>query len=386
MEVKVLDFSFTKEQLDLRNEVRKFVREEILPNVAEWDEKDQFPEELMQKAFEKGFMNVRIPKKYGGRGLGLIEETIITEEIAYGSVGISTSMNVNGLGCEPILIAGTEEQKEKFLKPVTEKLSFVSFALSEYIAGSDAAGIQCKAWKEGDEYVINGNKFWITNASVADLFVVFCKTGEKRKELSAFIVPADTPGVKAAPSVKKIGLRESPTCGVFFKDVRIPKENLLGKEGEGFQIAMDTFNVTRPGIGAFAIGLMRRALDLSVDYAKKRKAFTVPLSRFQMVQELIANMVIAIEASKGLVYRSAWSIDQGNPNPILSSCAKAYSSEMAMKAALDCLQIWGGRGYLRTSPVEKLVRDAKVLEIYEGTTQIQKIVISQNVLTGQYDN
>jgi len=381
-----LDFNFTPEQKALQKEVREFVKEEILPNTAEWDEKDHFPMELMKKAFKRGFMNVRIPKEFGGRGLGLIEETIITEEIAYGSVGISTSMNVNGLGCEPILLAGTEEQKKKFLKPVTEKLSFVAFALSEYIAGSDAAGIQCKAWKEGDEYVINGNKFWITNASVADLFVVFCKTGEKRKELSAFIVPADTPGVKAGPPVKKIGLRESVTCAVFFKNARIPKENLLGEEGKGFQLAMDTFNVTRPGIGAFAIGLTRRALDLSVDYANKRKAFTVPLNRFQMVQELIANMVIGIEASKGLVYRSAWSIDNGNPNPVLSSCAKAYSSEIAMRSALDCLQIWAGRGYLRSNPVEKLVRDAKILEIYEGTTQIQKIVISQNVLSGNYES
>lgn len=379
-----MDYNFTKEQKHLRREVRKFTKDEIIPKTAELDEKDEFPWDIMQKAFDRGFMNVRIPKEYGGKGFSLTDEAIITEEIAYGSIGIATSMNVNHLGCEPILLAGTEEQKQKYLKPVTEKLTFVSFVLSEYVAGSDAAGIQCKAWREGDEYVLDGNKFWITNGSVADLFVVFCKTGEKRKQLSAFIVPKDTPGVKAGPPLKKIGLRESPTTAVFLKNARVPKENLLGEEGQGFKIAMDTFNVTRPGIGAFALGLARRALDLAVDYANKRKAFTVPLTKFQMVQALIADMIIGIEASKGLVYRSAWHIDQGKPDPLLSSCAKAYSSEVAMKSALDCLQIWGGRGYLRTNPVEKLVRDAKILEIYEGTTQIQKVVISQIALSGMY--
>lgn len=267
---------------------------------------------------------------------------------------------------------------------MTKKLSFVAFACSETVVGSDVAGIQCKAWKDGDDYIIDGTKFWITNAILADFFVVFAKTGEKRKELSAFIVDADLPGVKVAPPVKKMGLRESPTCAISFKQCKVPNENLLGKEGEGFKIAMDTFNASRPAIGAFGIGLARRALDLAVDYANKRTAFTVPLARFQMVQELIANMVVGVEAAKGLTYKSAWLIDQGDPDTILSSCAKVFSSEVAMKSALDCLQIWGGRGYLRTNPVEKLVRDAKVLEIYEGTTQIQKVIISGSALSGAY--
>ncbi|NHI91481.1 MAG: acyl-CoA dehydrogenase [Candidatus Lokiarchaeota archaeon] len=381
-----MDFNFSKEQEKLRKEVREFTLKEIVPKVGEFDEKDEFPWDIMKKAFQKGFMNVRIPKKYGGRGLNLLDEVIITEEIAYGGAGVATSMNVNSLGFEPILLAGTEEQKQKFLSPLTQKLSFVSFACSETVVGSDVAGIQCKAWKEGDEYVIDGNKFWITNASVADLFVVFAKTGEKRKELSAFIVPKETSGVKAGPPVKKLGLRESPTCAVFFKNARIPKENLLSEEGKGFDIAMGTFNASRPAIGAFAIGLTRRALDLATEYAKKREAFTVTLDKFQMVQELIANMVVGIEASRGLTYKSAWLIDQGTPNTTLSSCAKVYSSEVAMRSALDCLQIWGGRGYLRTNPVEKLVRDAKVLEIYEGTSQIQRVVISQNALAGIYNH
>ncbi|HUX98214.1 MAG TPA: acyl-CoA dehydrogenase family protein [Candidatus Deferrimicrobium sp.] len=381
-----MDFIFTEEQKKLRQEVRDFVRDEIIPIVGEYDAKDEFPMDVAQQAFDKGFLNVRIPKKYGGRELGLLDEVLITEELAYGGAGIATSFNVNSLGFEPILLAGTEDQKKKYLGHLTKKLSFVAFACSETVVGSDVAGIQCKAWKEGDNYILDGSKFWITNAILADFFVVFAKTGEKRKELSAFIVDTALPGVKVASPVKKMGLRESPTCAISFKQVKVPKENLLGKEGEGFQIAMDTFNSSRPAIGAFGIGLARRALDLATDYAKKRTAFTVPLANFQLIQALIADMVIGIEAAKGLTYKAAWLIDNKTPDTTLSSCAKVYSSEIAMKSALDCLQIWGGRGYLRTNPVEKLVRDAKVLEIYEGTTQIQKLIIGSSALGGSYSN
>ncbi len=379
-----MDFTFSKEQIKLRDEVRQFTLDEVVPIVNGYDEKDEFPMQVAQKAFDKGFLNVRLPRQYGGRGLGLLDEIIITEELAYGGAGIATSFNVNSLGFEPILLAGNEAQKRKYLGHLTEKLSFVAFACSERVVGSDVAGIECKAWKEGDDYIIDGTKFWITNAILADFFVVFAKTGKQRKELSAFIVDADTPGVKVAPPLKKMGLRESPTCAIRFNKAKVPQENLLGKEGEGFKIAMDTFNASRPAIGAFGIGLARRALDLARDYANERVAFTVPLSRFQMIQELIANMVVGIEASRGLTYRSAWLIDNGTPDTTLSSCAKVYSSEVAMRSALDCLQIWGGRGYLRNNPVEKLVRDAKVLEIYEGTSQIQRIVISGAALSGEY--
>jgi acyl-CoA dehydrogenase len=379
-----MDFNLTEEQLKLKEEVHQFVLEAVAPVIGEYDAKDEFPKEIAERAFEKGFMNVRIPTNYGGRGLGLLDEVLITEELAYGGVGIATSINVNSLGFEPILLAGSEEQKEKYLRALTEKLSFVAFACSETVVGSDVAGIQCKAWKEGDEYIIDGTKFWITNAILADTFVVFAKTGEKRKELSAFIVPADLPGIKVAPPVKKLGIRESPTSAITFKKVRVPIDNLLGKEGEGFKIAMDTFYASRPAIGAFGIGLARHAFDLATDYAKQRTAFTVPLANFQMIQELIAHMVVGIEAAKGLTYRAAWLIDNKTPSNTISSCAKLYSSEVAMRSALDCLQIWGGRGYLRTNPVEKLVRDAKVLEIYEGATQVQKLVISSAALSGEY--
>lgn len=343
-----MDFEFSKEQLELKNKVKEFVDEEVTPKIAEYDRKEEFPWEILQKAFDLGIMNVRIPKEYSGMGLGLLEEVIIIEEIAVGCVGLATSMNVNSLGFEPIIIAGNEEQKEKYLRPLTEKLSFIAFALSEYVAGSDAAGIQCKAERKGDKYIINGSKFWITNASVADFFVVFTKTGEDRwskNHLTAFIVEKDWEGVKVPPHMKKMGLRVSPTCAINFKNVEVPIENRLGEEGDGFKIAMDTFDTSRPAIGAFGIGLARAALKYSIQYANERQTFTVPIKTFQLIQELISNMVVGIEAARNLTYKASLAIDNGKPERIISSCAKLLGSKVAMDAARDAIQIWGGRGY-----------------------------------------
>lgn len=383
-----MDFEFSKEQLELKNKVKEFVDEEVTPKIAEYDRKEEFPWEILQKAFDLGIMNVRIPKEYSGMGLGLLEEVIIIEEIAVGCVGLATSMNVNSLGFEPIIIAGNEEQKEKYLRPLTEKLSFIAFALSEYVAGSDAAGIQCKAERKGDKYIINGSKFWITNASVADFFVVFTKTGEDRwskNHLTAFIVEKDWEGVKVPPHMKKMGLRVSPTCAINFKNVEVPIENRLGEEGDGFKIAMDTFDTSRPAIGAFGIGLARAALKYSIQYANERQTFTVPIKTFQLIQELISNMVVGIEAARNLTYKASLAIDNGKPERIISSCAKLLGSKVAMDAARDAIQIWGGRGYLSNNPVEKLFRDAKVLEIYEGTSQVQEIIIGTAALNGLYN-
>ncbi|NVM04324.1 MAG: acyl-CoA dehydrogenase family protein [Candidatus Helarchaeota archaeon] len=383
-----MDFEFTEEQLKLKEKVKNFVDEEVIPNIAQYDRKEEFPWEIMQKAFDLGIMNVRIPSEYGGKGLGLLDEVIVIEEVAIGCVGLATSMNVNSLGFEPIILAGNKEQKEKYLRPLTEKLKFVAFALSEYVAGSDAAGIQCKAEKKGDKYIINGSKFWITNASVSDYFVVFTKTGEdrwKKKHLTAFIVEKDWTGVKVPPPMKKLGLRVSPTCAINFKDVEVPIENMLGSEGEGFQIAMDTFNASRPAIGAFGIGLARAALKYSIKYANERKAFTTPIKNFQLIQKLIADMVVGIEAAKLLTYKASVAIDNGKPDRTLSSCAKLLGSKVASDAAREVIQIWGGRGFLSNNPVEKLYRDAKILEIYEGTSQIQEIIIGNNALNGIYN-
>ncbi|MHA1379713.1 MAG: acyl-CoA dehydrogenase family protein [Candidatus Helarchaeota archaeon] len=382
-----MDFEFTKEQLKLKEITRKFVDEEVIPKIAEYDRNEEFPWELVQKAFDLGIMNVRLPKEYGGKGLGLLEEVIVIEEVAVGCTGLATSMNVNSLGFEPIIIAGNKQQKEKYLRPLTEKLKFIAFALSEYVAGSDAAGIQCKAEKKGDKYVINGSKFWITNAYIADYFVVFCKTGEdrwKKNHLSAFIVERDWEGIKVAKPMKKMGLRVSPTSAINFKNVEVPIENMLGNEGEGFKIAMDTFNASRPAIGAFGIGLARAALKYSIKYANERKAFTTEIKNFQLVQKIIADMVVGIEAAKLLTYKASIAIDNGTPDRTISSCAKLLGSKVASDAAREAIQVWGGRGYLKNNPVEKLYRDAKVLEIYEGTTQVQEIIIGTNALNGIY--
>ncbi|MHA1310095.1 MAG: acyl-CoA dehydrogenase family protein [Candidatus Helarchaeota archaeon] len=383
----MLDFNLSEEQLRLKEKARKFTLEEVILEISKYDEKEEFPWEIAVKAFNNGLMNVRIPKEYGGKGLGLLEEIIIIEEICTGCVGLGTSLNVNSLGFEPIIIAGNKEQKEKYLRPLTEKLSFISFGLSETVAGSDVAGIQCKAEKKGDKYIINGSKFWITNAWIADTFVVFARTNNDRntkKHLTAFIVEKNWDGVKVSPPMKKLGLRTSPTSAIQFKNVEVPIENRLGKEGDGFQIAMDTFAASRPVIGAFGVGIARAALKYSIEYANKRKAFTLNISNFQLIQRIIARMITKIESARLLTYKAALAIDKGKPDIVLSGCAKLIGSEIAMDAAKNAIQIWGGRGYLRSNPVEKLFRDAKVLEIYEGTTQIQEIIIGSSALNGLY--
>lgn len=385
----VTNFELTEEQLKLKEKVAKFTKDEIIPVINEYDAKDEFPWEIAKKAFDLGIMNVRIPKKYSGKGLGLLDEIIIIEEICTGCVGVGTSLNVNSLGFEPIIIAGNEDQKDKYLKPLTEKLSFISFGLSETCCGSDATGIQCKAKKQGDKYILNGTKFWITNAWIADNFVIFAKTSDtdrkNKRHLSAFIVGKDWDGVKVAEPMKKLGLRTSPTSAILLKEVEVPIENMLGNEGDGFQIAMETFATSRPAIGAFGVGVARAALRESIKYANKREAFTVPLKRFQLIQQLIARMIVGIESAKLLTYKAATAIDNGKPDMILSSCSKIAGSEIAMKATKDAIQVWGGRGFLRNNPVEKLYRDAKVLEIYEGTTQIQEVIIGGQALEGNYN-
>jgi acyl-CoA dehydrogenase len=385
----VSNFELTREQNELKEKVAQFTKEEIIPVIDDYDNKDEFPWGIAKKAFDLGIMNVRIPKKYGGKGLGLLDEIIIIEEICTGCVGVGTSLNVNSLGFEPIIIAGNDEQKERYLKPLTEKLSFIAFGLSETCCGSDATGIQCEAKKEGDYYVLNGTKFWITNAWISDSFVIFAKTSEtdrkNKKHSSAFIVEKDWDGVKVAEPMKKLGLRTSPTSAILLKDVEVPNENMLGEVGDGFQIAMDTFATSRPAIGAFGVGVARAALRESIKYANKREAFTVPLKRFQLIQQLIARMIVGIESAKLLTYKAAAAIDSGKPDMILSSCSKIAGSEIAMKATKDAIQVWGGRGFLRNNPVEKLYRDAKVLEIYEGTTQIQEVIIGGQALEGNYN-
>jgi acyl-CoA dehydrogenase len=375
-------FTLNDEQKALQKTVRDFTRNQIIPVAGELDEHGTFPMDLCRKAWELGLMNVEVPEEYGGLHLGIFDNCLINEELAYGCVGVATTITGNSLAATPILIAGTDEQKREYLGRLCSEYIFASYATSEPDAGSDVAGIRCKYTRKGDDFVLNGTKQWITNAGYANFFVVFATNDptSRHKGISAFIVPADTPGVKVGKKENKMGQRCSNTAQVHLEDVVLHKGLLLGKEGDGFKIAMRTFDRTRPDIGSFACGLMRRALDESVKYAKERKTFGVPIAEHQAIQFMLADMAIAYEAGHLLTFKAAAMLDAGAPASIVSSYSKAFAADNAMRVATDAVQIFGGNGYTKEYPVEKLMRDAKLLQIYEGTSQIQRIIIARHLL------
>ncbi len=377
-----MDFKLTEEQIALQKKAREFAVNEVLPVAQKYDESEEFPLPVIKKAWEIGLLNLGIPKQYGGPGYGLIDACIVVEEISSACPGIATSIFDNNLGAEPIVIGGNEEQKQRILGELINEFKLIAFATSEPTMGSDVAGMKCKAEKDGDEYILNGNKFWITNGGHADYVTVFATTDPKmkHKEIAAFIVDTKSEGVRLGKHIPKLGQRASNTVSVGLKDVRIPKENVLAKPGRGFVLAMQTFAHTRPAIGAFAVGCARSAMEYSIDYAKKREAFGRPIEKYQMIQEKIANMYKDIEAARLLTYRAAWEADQGKDNNLSSAIAKAFASDVAMNVTTEAIQIFGGYGYLRTYPVEKLFRDAKLYQIYEGTSEVQRIIISRFVL------
>src|SRR5262249_46311667 len=303
--------------------------------------------------------------------------------LAYGCTGIETSLFANGLALTPVKLGGSEEQKKKYLGMLTSEPIMASYATTEPDAGSDVAGLKTRFTKHGDDYVLNGQKCWITNASYARWYVIFATIDPalRHKGIGAFIVDRDTPGLRVGKKEDKMGQRASDTAQVFLEDVKVPKENLLAPEGKGFKLAMETFNQTRPDIAAGATGLMRRCVDECVAYAKERKTFGTPIGNHQLVQWMIAEMAIRVEATRLLYQKAAWNLDNGVRDPIVSSFAKAYGADSAMATAVDAVQVFGGNGYVREYPVEKLMRDAKVLQIYEGTSQIQRIVIAKHLLT-----
>jgi acyl-CoA dehydrogenase len=378
----MLDFKLTEEQEQLVATARRFTKERIIPVAAECDRNSEFPTDVFRAAWENGLVNPTVPPAYGGMGLGELENTMITEELAYGCTGIQTSITANTLAGTPLILAGSEEQKKKYLGMLTEAPLFASYATSEPDAGSDVAGMKCKFQKRGDDYVLNGTKCWITNASRASWFVIFATSDSslRHKGIAAFIVDASAPGFRVGKHEDKLGQRASDTCVLHLDDVVVSKANLLAPEGHGFKLAMETFNQTRPDIGAGAVGLMRRCLDECVAYAKERKTFGVPIAQHQMIQFMLAEMAIRIEATQLLVRKAAWALDSHARSPIVSSCAKAYGADSAMATAVDAVQIFGGNGYTKEYPVEKLMRDAKVLQIYEGTSQVQRMVIAKQVL------
>ena len=377
-----MDFVLTEEQKALQKKAREFAIREVLPVARKYDESEEFPLDVIKKAWEERLLNLGIPKEYGGPGYGLLDACIVVEEISSACPGIATSIFDNNLGAEPIVIGGNEEQKQRILTEIVNEFKLIAFATSEPTMGSDVASMKCHAEKDGDEYILNGNKFWITNGGYADYITIFATIDpeKKHKGIAAFIVDTKSEGVKLGKQIPKLGQRSSNTVSVGLKDVRIPKENILAKPGRGFVLAMQTFAHTRPAIGAFAVGCARSAMEYSIDYAHKREAFGRPIGNYQVIQEKIANMYKDIEAARLLTYKAAWEADQGMNNNLSSSIAKAFASDVAMNVTTEAIQIFGGYGYLRTYPVEKLFRDAKLYQIYEGTSEIQRIVISRFVM------
>ncbi len=378
-----VSFALTDEQKALRDLARDFAAKEIRPREAECDEKMRHPVEVIAKAHELGLMNLHVPEEYGGLGLGCFDGMLVGEELYWGCAGIGTSVSANGLGAGPVIIAGTDEQKATWLAPLIDEPILCSFGLSEPGAGSDVASLKATAVREGDEYVINGSKTFITNAGYAAWTVVFAKTDPRAgsKGMSAFIVPMDTPGVTIEKHLDKMGQRATDTSAFALQDVRVPVENRLGEEGDGFKIAMATLDFTRPGTAVGAVGVAQAAYEHAVAYAKERVTFDVPIAMHQGINFMIADMATEIEAARLLTWQAAWMLDQGygRKATLYSSFAKRFAADTAMKVAIDAVQVFGGYGYIKEYPVEKLMRDAKLFQIYEGTSQIQRLVIAKEI-------
>ena len=374
--------SYTEEQNALVDTARKFAAERIIPIAGEADEKSEMPLEVFNAAWDLGLMNVEIPEAYGGLDLSCLGGCLIAEELAYGCAGIGTSIMCNHLGALPLMIAGTDAQKSKYLNWLTNEFIFASYACSEPEAGSDVAGMRARLVKDGNEWVLNGQKRWITNAGHAAFFTGFATIDPelRHKGITGFVIPADTKGVSIGKKENKLGQRASNTCDVIFEDVRLKEEDLLGAPGKGFAIAMETFDKSRPMIAAQCAGLIRRAMDESVNYALERKTFGVPIAQHQAIQFMIAEMRMAHETTKLLYSKAAWEVDNEVKRTSTSAIAKATGADLAMKVTTDAVQVFGGYGYTKEYPVEKLMRDAKLMQIYEGTSQIQRVVIAKNLL------
>jgi acyl-CoA dehydrogenase len=378
----VIEFELTEDQIALRDMAHDFAANEMRPKAAAYDQGHTFPEDVMRKAFEVGFLTCSVPAEYGGVGLGDLDTAIVSEELAWGCAGMYTTMMANSLAFTPILLFGTDEQKKRFFAPFIKDMAFASYCLTEREAGSDTSAIKTTARKDGSDFVINGSKCFITNGGVASLYVVFANSQPEKgpRGLSVFVVPRDVPGLSVGKVEDKFGHRASNTTELFFEDVRVPAANLLGREGLGFVAAMRTFDKTRAAVGSAGVGIARAALEHAVEYAKTRVQFGKPIATFQANAFKLAQMAMDVEAARLVVWRAAWLMDKGRPNGKESAMAKCLGSDVAMRNALEALQIFGGYGYMKDYPVEKLVRDAKLLQIYEGTNEIQRLVISRDVI------
>jgi acyl-CoA dehydrogenase len=378
----VVDFTLTDEQKDLRELANSFAEKEMRKVAWEYDKDGTWPQDVIDKAWEVGLMNTHIPEAYGGPGLDYLSGCIIEEEVGWGCSGIGTSLMANGLASAPVTLGGSEETKKKYLGMLTEGPKLASFGLTEPDAGSDVSGMKTRAVKQGDKYVLNGSKCFITNGTYADWFTVFAKTDPEagHRGISCFVVDASSPGVSVDKKEDKMGQRASNTATISFQDVEVPAENLLAEENKGFKLAMMTLDRTRPGVAAMATGIARAALEYATEYSKERVQFGVPIAMHQAIQFMIADMATKVEASRLLVWNSAFLLDQGVRNSRVSSMAKRFAADSAMEVTTDAVQVYGGYGFIKEYPVEKLMRDAKIMQLYEGTSQIQRLVIAKEVL------
>ena len=375
-------FDLTDEQKALIDMARRFARERIIPAAPELDEREEFPTALFTEAHALGLANVEVPAEYGGLGLSCLDHCLLSEELSYGCSGVNTTLEANLLGSLPLILAGTEAQKQKYLGWLSREPVFASYACSEPEAGSDVAAMKTRLTRDGDGWRLSGQKRWITNAGHAAFFTGFATLDPKlgHKGITGFVVDAARPGVSVGKKEKKLGQRASETCDVIFEDVRLGDEDLLGEPGKGFYIAMETFDKSRPMIAAQCAGLIRRCMDECARYAKERKTFGKPIAEHQAVQFMIAEMAMAYETTRLLYSKAAWEVDHDIKRTITSAVAKCMGADLAVKSATDAVQVFGGYGYTREYPVEKIYRDAKLMQIYEGTSQIQRMVIAKNIL------
>ena len=378
-----MDFNLTNDQLEIKDLAMKFAKNEMMPKASEFDEKATMPLDILRKAWELGLVNTCIPTEYGGNGFSAIDSMIITEALAYGCMGMNTSIMANDLALLPIVIGGNDEQKKRFLTPFTQDYKIAAFCLTEPGNGSDAGGIKTLIKEDSDDVVINGNKMWITNAGYADLFVLYGTTDPalKHKGITAVVIEKGTPGIEVGKKEDKMGHRCSDTRAVTFNNVRVPKKNILGGLNQGWKIAMKTLDHSRPMVASSAVGGAQCAFDHAVKYAKERVQFNVPIANHQAIQFMIADMAMKIEASRLLVHKAAWLLDNNQPNTQLASYSKAFAADSCMQIATDAVQIYGGYGYSKEYPVEKIMRDAKLIQLYEGTSQIQRLVIAKEIFT-----
>jgi alkylation response protein AidB-like acyl-CoA dehydrogenase len=379
------DFALTDEQRMIRDLARKMARERILPHAADVDERERYPEEAMAAVVEAGLFGIWVPEAYGGSDLGCLALALVCEEIAWACAASGTQYLDQALGGLPILLAGTEEQKKKYLPPLATGELLSAYALSEPEAGSDAAGLRTTAVRRGDHYVLNGAKQWCTNGDHAGVLCVFATVDPSRRArgVTAFLIEPDMPGFSVGKKEKKMGIRGSPTVALHFNDCRVPVGQRLGEEGEGFRIAMETLDVTRPATGSLAVGIGQAALDAAVGYAKERRQFGKPIGEFQGIQFMLADMAMHVHAARLMVHHAARQVDAGiRGNTYEASMAKCWAGDAAMKVATDAVQVFGGYGYTREFPVERFMRDAKIMQIYEGTNQIQRVVIARELLGG----